>query len=72
MQKNFEICSSKPTLRMKDVTGKIQTGLFNSCLNTVFQMTVLKISSWNDCISCSSLELAAQQLVYNPDLVTVT
>lgn len=58
---------------MKYVTGKIQTELFNSCLNTVFQMRVLKTSSRNDdFITCSSVELAAQQLVYNSDLGTVT
>lgn len=50
---------------MKYITGKIQTELFNCCLNTGFQMRVLKISSRNDYITCSSAKLAAQQLVYN-------
>lgn len=71
-KRTFKSALQKPALRMKYVTGKFQTGLFNS-LNTVFQIRVLKICSRNDCITtCSSAELAAQQLVYNSDLVTVT
>lgn len=68
----FKFTFQKSTARMNCGTGRIQSELFHSCLNIDFQMTVLKISSGNDCISCSSGELAALQLLYKSYLVSVT
>jgi len=55
-KRTFKSALQKPALRMKYVPGKIHTGFFNSCLNTVFQVRVSKISRGNDCITCSSVE----------------
>lgn len=67
----FKFAFQKSTARMNRDRGKIQSELFHSCLNIDFQMTVLKISSGNDCISCSSGELAAPQVLYNSYLVSM-
>lgn len=41
-------------------------------LKQCFSDESLKISSRNYCITYSSVQLAAQQLAYNPDLMTGT